>query len=111
MNFINLHETGPLVVDLPAGPTAGGVSDFSQREIGVFGEMGPDAGRGGKHLVVPPGQAPPDDIDGYNVLRSSGMHIMLGFRTLDPDPIRSQALVDAFRIYPFDQREDPPTSA
>ena len=64
LNFIELAETGPLVIELPAGPTAGGVSDFWQREIGVLGEMGPDAGRGGKHLVVPPGQDPPDDIDG-----------------------------------------------
>ena len=55
LNFIDLGETGPLVIELPAGPTAGGVSDFWQREFGVLGEMGPDQGRGGKHLVVPPG--------------------------------------------------------
>ena len=107
LNFIELAETGPLVIELPAGPTAGGVSDFWQREIGVLGEMGPDAGRGGKHLVVPPGQEPPADVDGYNVLRSSGMNIMFGFRTLDPDQERSQALVEAVRIYPFDRARRP----
>ena len=58
-NFIGLAETGPLVIELPAGPTAGGVSDFWQREIGVLGEMGPDAGQGGQHVIVPPGQEPP----------------------------------------------------
>src|SRR4029077_13515068 len=68
LNFIALHETGPLVIELPAGPTAGGVSAFWKREFGVLGEMGPDAGRGGRHLVVPPGQDPPDGVDGYNVL-------------------------------------------
>jgi hypothetical protein len=36
LNFFDLSETGPLVVELPAGPTAGGVSDFWQREIGVM---------------------------------------------------------------------------
>ena len=41
------------------GPTAGGVSDFWQREIGVLGEMGPDQGKGGKHLVLPPGEDAP----------------------------------------------------
>jgi hypothetical protein len=97
------------VIELPAGPTAGGVSDFWQREIGVLGEMGPDQGRGGKHLIVPPGQQPPE-AEGYNVLQSTGMNIMFGFRTLDPDPERSKALVDAVRIYPYAQRNNPPAT-
>ena len=107
LNFINLSQTGPLVIELPPGPTAGGVSDFWQREIGVLGEMGPDEGRGGKHLVVPPGQDAPN-AKGMNVLRSTGVNIMFGFRTLDPDPDRAQALVEAVRIYPYEQRSDPP---
>src|SRR5215218_1060144 len=37
LNFIALAETGPLVIELPAGPTAGGVSDFWQRETGALG--------------------------------------------------------------------------
>ena len=63
LNFFDLHETGPLVIELPPGPTAGGVSDFWQRECGVLGEMGPDQGRGGKYLLVPPGATPPDADD------------------------------------------------
>src|SRR3954471_1735158 len=39
LGFFDLSETGPLVVELPPGPTAGGVSDFWQRECGVLGEM------------------------------------------------------------------------
>src|SRR3954471_10711652 len=102
LGFFDLSETGPLMVELPAGPTAGGVSDFWQREIGVMGEMGPERGAGGRSLVVPPGQEPPADLDGeYAVMRSSGMNIMFGFRTLDPDPALAQALVDAVRIYPY----------
>ncbi len=110
LNFIALRETGPLVIELPAGPTAGGVSDFWQREIAVMGEMGPDQGRGGKHLVVPPGQDVPDGADGHTVVHSTGMNIMFGFRTLDPDPQRARALVDAVRVYPFAQRDDPPAT-
>ena len=33
---------------------------------------------------------------------------MFGFRTLDPDPERSRALIDAVRIYPYERRDDPP---
>jgi hypothetical protein len=107
LNFVDLSETGPLVVELPPGPTAGGVSDFWQREFGVMGEMGPDGGRGGKHLIVPPGQEPPD-ADGHNVLRSTGMNIFFGFRILDPDPRHAEVLLGGVKIYPFDRRNDPP---
>jgi hypothetical protein len=90
LNFFDLNQTGPLVVELPPGPTAGGVSDFWQREIGVMGEMGADKGHGGKHVIVPPGQSAPDG-NGYYALHSTGMNVMFGFRTLDPDPERAQA--------------------
>src|SRR3954454_24176702 len=63
LGFFDLSETGPLVVELPPGPTAGGVSDFWQREIGAMGELGPDQGRGGRHLIVPPGTEAPADGD------------------------------------------------
>src|SRR4051812_5431296 len=107
LGFFDLSEIGPLVVELPAGPTAGGASDFWQREIGAMGEMGPDKGQGGKHLIVPPGTEPPAG-DVHYVLRSTGMNVMFGFRTLDPDPARAQALVEAVRIYPYERRADPP---
>ncbi|NED79784.1 DUF1254 domain-containing protein [Streptomyces sp. SID11233] len=99
--FVDLSVTGPLVIELPAGPTAGGVSDFWQREIGVMGEMGPDRGKGGKYLVVPPGQGAPSDVDGVRVLESTGVNIMFGFRTLDPDPEQARTLVEAVRLYPY----------
>ena len=108
LNFIDLGEIGPLVVELPPGPTAGGVSDFWQREVGVMGEMGPDAGKGGRHLILAPGEDAPEGADDLHLLRSCGMNVMFGFRTLDPDPEGSKALVDAVRIYPYARREDPP---
>ncbi len=109
LNFIDLSETGPLVIELPPGPTAGGISDFWQREIAVLGEMGPEQGAGGKCLVVPPGTDAPE-APGHRVIESSVVNVMFGFRTLDPDPERSAALVDAVRIYSFGAGDDrPPT--
>ncbi|MET0975448.1 MAG: DUF1254 domain-containing protein [Leifsonia sp.] len=106
LNFFDLAASGPLVIELPAGPTAGGVSDFWQREVGAMGEMGPDRGQGGKYVIVPPGTDAPDDAD-FRVLTSSGVNIMFGFRTLDPDPGRSAALVSGVRIYPYADRANP----
>jgi hypothetical protein len=101
LGFFDLGVTGPLVIELPAGHTAGGISDFWQREIAVLGEMGPDQGAGGRHLVLPPDAETPEHTDEFRPHRASGMNIMFGFRTLDPDPGRSQALVENVKIYPL----------
>ena len=103
--FVDLSETGPLVVEVPPGATAGGFSDFWQREFAILGEMGPDQGRGGRHLILPPGAADVDDAGDLYVHRSTGMNVMFGFRTLEPDPERSDALVHGVRISPFDGRD------
>ena len=109
LNFIDLSRTGPMVVELPPGPTAGGVCDFWQREIGIIGEMGPDQGNGGKHLVVPPGREAPD-VSGYFIMHSTMMNVMIGFRSLIPDPEKSKALIDAVKLYPYDKRDIPSTT-
>ncbi|WP_228566871.1 DUF1254 domain-containing protein [Nocardia sp. SYP-A9097] len=41
VGFFDLGVTGPLVIEVPEGHTAGGFSDFWQREFGIPGEMGP----------------------------------------------------------------------
>lgn len=110
LNFFDLRSTGPIVIELPPGPTAGGVSDFWQREVGVLGEMGADAGRGGTTLVVGPGQEVPEHDPAWSVLRSTGMNIMFGFRTLDPDPAASLALAEGVRVHPFALHDDPPAT-
>lgn len=44
MAFADLGCTGPLVINVPAGPTAGGASDFWQQTIVDMGQTGPDKG-------------------------------------------------------------------
>ncbi len=54
--FIGLDlSKGPMVVELPAGPLIGVAVDVNQRWVGDMGLPGPDAGKGGKHLLLPPG--------------------------------------------------------
>ena len=57
IGFANLARTGPLVIDYPAGLSAGGVLDFWQRPLFDMGQTGPDKGAGAKYLVVGPGQS------------------------------------------------------
>jgi hypothetical protein len=69
MSFWNLDTQGPLVVDVPADLTAGGIFDCWQRPISDTGQTGPDKGQGAKYLVLGPNNG---DVkaDGFLVVRS-----------------------------------------
>ncbi len=108
MAFPSLKD-GPLVFEVPAGPTAGGFTDFWQRPISDSGQTGPDKGAGGKYLILGPDD-PDMRPDGYYVFRSATVNIWSAHRALDPDPARSRALIDALRIYPYSQRDNPPAT-
>ncbi|MEB3319362.1 MAG: DUF1254 domain-containing protein, partial [Cyanobium sp.] len=54
-SFWDLAKQGPLVVEVPAGLTAGGVLDIWQQPITDMGQTGPDKGAGGRYLILPPG--------------------------------------------------------
>ena len=98
--FNDLGRTGPLVIDVPAGPTGGLVNDFWQRPVVDLGLAGPDKGAGGKYLIIGPGQKQPEGIDFEYVYESGTMNILYGIRILTPDPEEGKRLLDAFKAYP-----------
>jgi hypothetical protein len=106
MAFPSMKGTGPLVMEIPAGPTAGGVVDFWERPITDSGQTGPDKGAGGKYLILGPDD-PDMRPDGYYVFRSSTVNIWVAHRVLEPDPVKAMALVAAIRLYPYSQRDNP----
>src|SRR5262245_8573470 len=53
MNYLDLKETGPLVVAAPRD-VIGMFTDFCQRTITDVGAIGPDRARGGLYLLLPP---------------------------------------------------------
>jgi hypothetical protein len=71
---------GPVVIELPPGPLMGVVNDLNQRYVMDLGLAGPDAGKGGKHVVLPPnhGGVP----KGYYAGTSSTNRAMLSLRAL-----------------------------
>jgi hypothetical protein len=109
MSFPSMKRTGPLVMEIPAGPTAGGVVDFWERPITDSGQTGPDKGAGGKYLILGPDD-PDMSPDGYYVFRSPTVNIWVAHRVLEPDPAKAMALVAAIRLYPYSQRDNPPES-
>lgn len=107
MAQIDLAKSGPIVIDYPAGMTAGALIDWWDRPITDVGIPGPDKGQGARFLFLGPGQAAPQ-VDGYRVFRSRTFNTLLFYRVLDTDPVKADALRKAVRIYPFGQRDNPP---
>lgn len=72
---------GPMVVVLPPGPLIVVAMDISQRWVADMGVPGPDAGNGGRHLLLPPdyrGEIP----SGYYTARSTSYRMLVGARSL-----------------------------
>jgi hypothetical protein len=109
---LNLQQAGPMVVELPAGPYLGVINDHHYRYVADLGIPGEDAGRGGKHLVLPPnfmGDVPA----GYYTVRSSSNLVLLAARAL-PTGGDMQGALEAQRrikIYPLSQASNPPALA
>lgn len=106
MTFIDLAANGPTVIEMPAGHTAGGLADFWQREQAVIGEMGPDKGKGGKYILVPP-TLKDFKAEGYFIVPCNTVNMFFGFRALDPDPKTTEILLKQVKIYPYAQRANP----
>jgi len=105
MNYLDLKETGPLVVAAPRD-VIGMFTDFFQRTITDVGAIGPDRARGGLYLLLPPdydGEVP----QGYFAFKSKTYNVFLFFRTImakgdnGPDPKPAVALAELTRIYPL----------
>ena len=106
MAFPNLKETGPMVFEIPAGPTAGGLLDFWERPFSDLGQTGPDKGQGAKYLILGPGH-PDMNPEGYIVVRSPHWNLFLGHRVLHPDPKVAAQLTREHKLYPYAERENP----
>ncbi len=93
---------GPIVVELPPGAYIGLVNDHNQGWVLDMGLPGPDAGKGGKHLIVGPdykGKVP----RGYLLGRTPTYKNLLAVRALPVGGDQDKALkaLEAIKIYPL----------
>src|SRR5262245_24559063 len=115
MGYVDMGETGPIVFEAP--PNLQGILlDFWQRPIPVdggkfFGDVGlpgPDAGKGGKFLVLPPGYKG-DVPKGYYVYRSGTKNLFIFLRAFYQDPNDLSpvvSLMERVKIYPLNLPAD-----
>src|SRR5262245_25404781 len=109
MTFWNLAEQGPMVVEVPAGATAGGFLDIWQRPISDTGQTGPDRAGGGKYLIVPPG-SDVREMRGYIVARSPSNQVWFAARALDRDPQAAEVVARKHKVYAWSRRDNPPAT-
>jgi hypothetical protein len=110
MSYVDLGKDGPVVMDAPA-ELQGILMDYWQRPIPVdggkfFGDVGfagPDGGKGGKFLMLPPGYKGPVP-DGYYVYRSQTKNVFIFLRGFFEDPKNltpAVAHLERTKIYPL----------
>ena len=109
MTFLDLKGDGPTVVESP--PKALGIlDDMWMRYIGDMGMMGPDQGRGGRFLVLPPGYEGEVPRVGYHVMQSQtyGVWCVIRLGLVDnKTDVANQLYEEHLRIYPYADRDDP----
>lgn len=106
--FMNLASE-PMVVKVPAG-VQGAVNNIYQQPITDVGAAGPDKGKGGMYLILPPnynGTVP----SGYFVAKSDTTQSFLGARAFIDSYENTTSAVNTIKqvsIYPLSESDNPP---
>ena len=105
MGYLDLKKDGPVVVYAPPG-VIGLFDDFMQRPLTDVGLSGPDGGKGGLYLLLPPdyqGHVP----GGYYTFRSATYNVFLFWRMVltqgpdGPETAKGVAAAEQTLIYPL----------
>jgi len=99
-------SVGPLVVELAPGPLIVCSMDVNQRWVADMGLPGPDAGNGGKHLLLPPDWSGEVPASGYYVHRASSNLQIVGARSLPVggDVAAAKERLKTIKVYPLDPK-------
>ena len=95
---------GPMVLEPPPGGL-GAIDDQWFRWIIDIGPPGPDRGRGGKYLIVPPGYDGPLPEGGFFVAHAKTYRVLWFARSFmennDPKPVADR-IKERTKIYPYE---------
>jgi len=113
-SFLDLEKDGPTVIELPPDQL-GILDDGNMRYLSDMGAAGPDKGKGGKYLVLPPGYKG-DVPEGYFVVKSTSYvvwNFMRGYvrgSVTDPANVKKAAdnIKNNLKVYPLAKKDNPP---
>jgi len=102
-------KKGPLVVEIPP-MILGLINDFWYRWVADLGITGPDEGKGGKYLILPPGYKG-EVPEGYHVVRPSTYGNWFPFRSFVVEGSTApgvEAVKKYLKIYQLSDKDNPP---
>jgi len=107
MPHVNTKDVGPVVVEVPP-KMLGAFNDAWFRYVGDVGLAGPDHGKGGKYLVLPPaykGEIP----TGYHVIKPTTYAVWLFMRGNISKGIAPAVknVKDHLKVYPLSEKDNP----
>ena len=91
--MLDLERDGPTVVEIPPGSGPGTVDDAWFRFVVDMGAPGPDRGRGGKYLILPPGHDG-EVPEGYFVAQSTSFVNLVLLRGFMVDGSTERGIAD-----------------
>ena len=111
VTVLDTKPDGPIVVEVPP-KVLGLLNDQWMRPMGDMGIAGPDQGKGGRYLLVPPGydgELPSEGFVAKMPLRTYRQWFVLrAFMGPGGDPEPGMATLRETKIYPLSQADDPP---
>ena len=110
IGHLDLQAYGPTVVEVPPG-MLGMLDDAWMRYVGDFGVAGPDRGKGGKYLVLPPGYTG-EVPEGYFVLKPPTYVNWFFMRGSIADGLAPalKNIKDHLKVYPLKSAGNPPAT-
>ena len=108
MPSIHLDRDGPIVAEMPAG-LLGVFQDAWFGYVGDVGPLGPDKGKGGKYLFLPPGYEG-EVPEGYHVMQSPTYAMWWLIRASIKGGIQETAarVKAQMKVYPLSMVDNPP---
>ena len=101
---------GPVVYEVAPG-MMGLADDASFKYLTDVGVAGPDEGKGGKYLLLPPDYEGDVPTEGYHVVHSTsnnGWFPLRAFVGEDGPQATADAVKAVMRVYPYADRDNPP---
>ena len=101
---LDLRNTGPMVIDIPAGPYIGLLCDHDMSPVADLGIIGTGKGKGEKNLILPPGYDG-EIPGGYSVYQNDTWEAVLAVRIMSKTGSYDESvdLAQKVKVYPLSE--------
>lgn len=111
ITYLQVQADSPLVVELPPG-MLGFLDDAWFRFVENMGVVGPDQGKGGRYLLLPPGYEGEVPTEGYFVVKMTTHNNLMFLRGSIAKGLEAavENIKSGLKIYPLSKADTPPVT-